>query len=67
MDLPIIVLVVSFAILILLNVPVAFCMGISAVLAILTMGDLPAFVAVAHKIATGIDSFRPRGRESDHQ
>jgi len=32
-------------------------MGISAVLAILTMGDLPAFVAVAHKIATGIDSF----------
>jgi len=32
-------------------------MGISSVLAILAMGDLPAFVAVAHKIATGIDSF----------
>jgi tripartite ATP-independent transporter DctM subunit len=56
-DLPILVLVVSFIILLLLNVPVAFCMGISTVLAFLTMGDLPAFVAVAHKIATGIDSF----------
>jgi tripartite ATP-independent transporter DctM subunit len=56
-DLPIIVLVVSFVILLLLNVPVAFCMGISTVLAFLAMGDLPAFVAVAHKIATGIDSF----------
>ncbi len=57
MDLPIIVLVVSFVILLLLNVPVAFSMGISTVLAFLAMGDLPAFVAVAHKIATGIDSF----------
>jgi tripartite ATP-independent transporter DctM subunit len=32
-------------------------MGISTVLAFLAMGDLPVFVAVAHKIATGIDSF----------
>jgi tripartite ATP-independent transporter DctM subunit len=32
-------------------------MGISTVLALLMMGDLPAFVATAHKIATGIDSF----------
>jgi len=32
-------------------------MGISTVLAFLAMGDLPAFVAVAHKVATGIDSF----------
>jgi tripartite ATP-independent transporter DctM subunit len=32
-------------------------MGISTVLALLAMGDLPAFVATAHKIATGIDSF----------
>jgi tripartite ATP-independent transporter DctM subunit len=54
---PILVLVVSFVILVALNVPVAFCMGISTVLAFLAMGDLPAFVATAHKIATGIDSF----------
>jgi tripartite ATP-independent transporter DctM subunit len=56
-SLPILVLVISFIILILLNVPVAFCMGISTVIALLAMGDLPAFVATAHKIATGIDSF----------
>jgi TRAP-type C4-dicarboxylate transport system permease large subunit len=32
-------------------------MGISTVLAFMTMPGMPAFVAVAHKIATGIDSF----------
>ena len=58
MDLPVLVLVVSFVVLLVLNVPVAFCMGIATVLAFLTMsGELPAFVAVAHQIATGIDSF----------
>ena len=57
MDLPVLVLVVSFVGLLLLNVPVAFCMGISTVLAFLAIGDVPAFMAVAHKIATGIDSF----------
>lgn len=58
MDLPVVVLVVSFVALLVLNVPVAFCMGIATVLAFLTMsGELPAFVAVAHQIATGIDSF----------
>jgi len=56
-ELPVLVLVASFVILLLLNVPVAFCMGISTVLAFLAIGDLPTFVAVAHKIATGIDSF----------
>jgi len=55
--LPVLVLVVSFAVLLLLNVPVAFCMGIATVLAFLAMGDVPAFVAVAHNMATGIDSF----------
>ena len=57
MNLPVLVLVVSFVVLLLLNVPVAFCMGIATVLAFLAMGDMPAFVAVAHGIAAGIDSF----------
>ncbi|MEN6428007.1 MAG: TRAP transporter large permease [Phycisphaerales bacterium] len=57
MDLPVLVLVVSFAVLLLLNVPVAFCMGIAAMLAFLAMGDVTTFTAVAHLIATGIDSF----------
>ena len=57
MSFPIVVLVAVFLVLLVLNVPVAFCMGIACMLAILSMGDLPAFVAMAHKIATGIDSF----------
>jgi tripartite ATP-independent transporter DctM subunit len=57
MTFPILVLVVVFLILLVLNVPVAFCMGIAAMVSVLVMGDLPTFVAVAHKIATGIDSF----------
>lgn len=57
MDTPVLVLVVSFFTLLLLNVPVAFCMGISTVLAVMAIGGLPAFVNVAHNIATGIDSF----------
>ncbi|MBM4024776.1 MAG: TRAP transporter large permease [Planctomycetes bacterium] len=57
MDLPVLVLVVGFVVLLLLNVPVAFCMGIATVLAFLAMGEVPAFTAVAHNMATGIDSF----------
>lgn len=57
MNPPVLILVVSFLVLMLLNVPVAFCMGIAAMLAFLAMGDMPAFTAVAHNIATGIDSF----------
>ena len=48
MSFPILVLVVVFLVLLVLNVPVAFCMGIAAMLSILAMGDLPAFVAIAH-------------------
>ena len=54
---PVVVLVCTFVILLVLNVPVAFCMGIAAVLSIFAVGDIPAFVTVAQKIATGIDSF----------
>lgn len=57
MDLPVLVLVLSFVTLLILNVPIAFCMGISTVLAIIAIGDIPVFVTVAQKIATGIDSF----------
>jgi len=57
MTFPILVLVVVFLILLVLNVPVAFCMGIAAMVSVIVMGDLPTFVAIAHKIATGIDSF----------
>lgn len=57
MNFPVQVLVVSFVLLLVFNVPVAFSMGIASVLAMLAMGDLPALVAVAHKMITGIDEF----------
>jgi len=57
MDLPLLVLAVSFVLLLALNVPVAFCIGIATVLAVLATGELPAFLLVAQRVATGIDSF----------
>ncbi|MEN8127744.1 MAG: TRAP transporter large permease [Planctomycetota bacterium] len=56
MDISIIALVACFVALLYMNVPVAFAMGISTTVAFILM-DLPAATAVAHKIATGIDSF----------
>jgi len=50
-------LIVSFAVLVSLNVPVAFCMGISTLLGVIIAGDLPSFLIVAQRMATGIDSF----------
>jgi len=55
--LAILVLVVSFVILLVLNVPVAFCIGISSLLSLLVAGNIPAFLMIAQKMATGIDSF----------
>ncbi len=57
MSFPVLTLVAVFLILLMLNVPVAFCMGIASMFSIIAMGDMPAFVAMAHMIATGIDSF----------
>ena len=57
MDWPLIVLISSFVFLILLNVPIAFSIGISSLLTVMSIGGLPALQLVAHKIATGIDSF----------
>ena len=51
------VLVFSFVILLVSNVPVAFCMGICTLLGVLILGDLPSFLIVAQRMATGIDSF----------
>jgi tripartite ATP-independent transporter DctM subunit len=54
---PLFVMITVFIILLILNVPVAFAIGISTVLSILAAGDIPAFVTVAQRMATGIDSF----------
>lgn len=57
MNWPTVVLVVSFIVLLALNVPIAFSIGISTLLTVLTIGGIPALKTVAHTIATGIDSF----------
>jgi tripartite ATP-independent transporter DctM subunit len=51
------VLIIVFVVLMALNVPIAFCLGIATVAALLVSGDIPAFLLVAHRMATGIDSF----------
>jgi len=57
MDWPLIVLIVSFLILLILNVPIAFAIGLSSLLTIFVIGGFPEFLTIAYKIATGIDSF----------
>jgi tripartite ATP-independent transporter DctM subunit len=58
MDLSVLVLIVSFIVLILLNVPIAFSIGISTVLTMLfTIAPLPTITTVAQQMATGINSF----------
>ena len=58
MDWPLFILVVSFVLLLAMNVPVAFCIGTATLLAILAVGgDLPALAIVAQKMATGINKF----------
>ncbi len=52
------VLVVSFIVLLVLGVPIAFSIGISGILTMLVSIDtIPAFTTFAHRMATGLDSF----------
>ncbi|MFW5656154.1 MAG: TRAP transporter large permease [Bacteroidota bacterium] len=54
----ILVLVVSFVVLLVLGVPIAFSIGISGILTMLVSIDaMPAFTTFAHRMATGLDSF----------
>jgi tripartite ATP-independent transporter DctM subunit len=57
MDSPLLVLVATFVVFLVLNVPVAFSIGLATVAAVFAVGDLPAFLLVAQRMATGIDSF----------
>ncbi len=54
----IIVLVLSFVILLSIGVPIAYSIGISATLTLLTsILPIPAFTTLAQRISTGLDSF----------
>ena len=54
----ILILVLSFIILLVLGVPIAYSIGISGILTMLVSIDsLPALTTFAHRMATGLDSF----------
>ncbi|HIG31704.1 MAG TPA: TRAP transporter large permease [Verrucomicrobiales bacterium] len=57
MEIEILILVVSFVVLLVLNVPIAFCIGISSVLTIYSLGNVPTGMIVSQRISTGIASF----------
>ncbi|WP_437563397.1 TRAP transporter large permease [Sorangium sp. So ce542] len=57
MEIQVLILVFSFFALLLLNVPVAVCIGLSTVLTIASLGDVPTAYVVAQRISTGIASF----------
>ena len=54
----ILVLVLSFVLLLVIGVPIAFSIGIAGILTMLMSIDaMPAFTTYAHRMATGLDSF----------
>jgi len=54
----VLVLVLSFVILLVIGVPIAFSIGIAGILTMLmSINALPAFTTYAHRMATGLDSF----------
>ncbi len=55
--LPLLALLVTFFLLLALNVPIAFSIGLATLAALLAVGGRPPLVTIAHQVATGIDSF----------
>ena len=54
---PVLVLSASFVILLIINMPIAFAIGISSLLTIIATGGIPPLTIIAQKMATGIDTF----------
>ena len=57
METQVLILVVSFVMLLVINVPIAVCIGIATLLTFLSLGDIPSSYTVAQRIANGIASF----------
>ncbi len=57
MSAEVLILLVVFLGLMLLNVPIAVCIGLSTVATIATLGDVPTGYVVAQRLASGIASF----------
>lgn len=50
-------LVVGFVVLLLMNAPIAFAIGLSTLFAMLALGDIPAPYLIAQRMSTGVGSF----------
>jgi tripartite ATP-independent transporter DctM subunit len=57
MDIQVFILLLSFATLLFLNVPIAVCLGIATLLTIYSLGSVPADYIFAQRMANGIASF----------
>lgn len=51
------IMIISFVVLLSFEVPIAFCLGISTMLSIFAIGDIPAFLITAQRIVSGTNSF----------
>lgn len=57
MDAPVLILVCSFLLFLVMNVPIAVAIGLACFLTILSVGNVPTSIIIAQRMATGIDSF----------
>lgn len=57
MDTSTLILLGVFVVLLALNVPVAFCIGLASLAALVSLGDLPAATLFAQRLTSGMDSF----------
>jgi tripartite ATP-independent transporter DctM subunit len=57
MEIQLTILIVSFLLLLVMNVPIAIAIGVSALLTIASLGDVPANYIVVQRMSTGIASF----------
>lgn len=57
MDYSLWVMLITFFVLLWLEVPIAFCLGISSLAALITIGDIPAFLLVSQRMLNGMNSF----------
>lgn len=48
---------ISFFVLLLMNVPIAVCIGLATYMTLLSLGDIPSGYVVSQRMATGVSSF----------
>jgi tripartite ATP-independent transporter DctM subunit len=57
MNLPVVLMILAFFVLLWMNVPIAFAVGLATLLTMFAVGGLPSMVLMAQRMATGVDSF----------